>query len=180
MLNVTNHHRNEKSTMRKKNPHTLFLGMQVGVATTEDSIGVSQKLKNGTALWPRNFTSGYLSETQNTDLKEHKHPYVHCAIIYNSQHTEATQVPINGQMDKKPVVYINGMLLGHKKHWNLTICCSMDWLTGYYTQWNKSDKERQIPYDFTYMWSLKNKKNEQTKWKQTHKYRKQTDGCWKV
>ena len=27
----------------------------------------------------------------------------------------------------------------------------------------KSDREKQIPYDFTYMWNLKNKINEQTK-----------------
>lgn len=29
------------------------------------------------------------------------------------------------------------------------------------------DRERQIPYDFTYIWNLKNK----TKQKQTHRYR---------
>ena len=29
---------------------------------------------------------------------------------------------------------------------------------GYYAKWNKSDRERQILYDFTYMWNLKNKK----------------------
>ena len=32
-----------------------------------------------------------------------------------------------------------------------------------------SDRERQIPYDFTYMWNLKNKINEQTKQKQTYR-----------
>ena len=30
--------------------------------------------------------------TQNTNLKEHKHPYVHCSIIYNHQDMEAAQV----------------------------------------------------------------------------------------
>ena len=25
----------------------------------------------------------------------------------------------------------------------------------YYTKWNKSDRERRLPYDFTYMWNLK-------------------------
>ena len=34
-----------------------------------------------------------------------------------------------------------------------------------------------IPYDFTYMWNLKNKINEQTKLKQTHSNTEQTDGC---
>ena len=34
-----------------------------------------------------------------------------------------------------------------------------------------------MPYDFTYMWNLKNNTNEQTKQKQTPRYREQTDGC---
>ena len=37
----------------------------------------------------------------------------------------------------------------------------MDGPRGYYV--NKLDTERQIPCDFTHMWSLKNKTNEQTK-----------------
>ena len=28
---------------------------------------------------------------------------------------------------------------------------------GHYVKWHKSDWERQIPYDLTYMWNLKNK-----------------------
>ena len=36
-------------------------------------------------------------------------------------------------------------------------------------------RERQIPYDFTYMWNLKNKINEQSKNKL--RYREQTGGC---
>ena len=55
-----------------------------------------QKIKDGTAFWPSDPTSGNISEeTQNTNLKEHKHPYVHCSIIYNSQDMEAAQVTIS-------------------------------------------------------------------------------------
>ena len=38
--------------------------------------------------------------TQNTYFKEHKHPYVHCSVIYNHQDMEAAQVPISRCMDK--------------------------------------------------------------------------------
>ena len=31
----------------------------------------------------------------------------------------------------------------------------------YCVEWNKLDKERQMLYDFTYMWNLKNKINKQ-------------------
>ena len=41
----------------------------------------------------------------------------------------------------------------------------------HYAQGNKSDRERQIPYDFTYMWNLKNKIKEQTKQKQTRRHK---------
>ena len=34
-----------------------------------------------------------------------------------------------------------------------------------------------ISHDFTHMWNLKNKVNEQTKLRQAHRYREQTDGC---
>ena len=43
----------------------------------------------------------------------------------------------------------NGIVLGHRKQWNLTICNDIDGPRGYYAKWNKSDWERQIPYDFT-------------------------------
>ena len=71
----------------------------------------------------------------------------------------------------------SGILHSDKKEWNLAICDHMDGSRGYYAKWNKSGRERQIPYDFTYMWNLKNKINEQTKQKQTHTSREQTVGC---
>ena len=36
----------------------------------------------------------------------------------------------------------------------------MDGTGEYYTKWNKSGGERQIPYDLTYKWNLINKTNE--------------------
>ena len=146
----------------------------MGAATVENSTEVPQKMKNGMVFWPNNSTSGYTSqETQNTNLREYMHPYVHCNIIYNSQAMEAAQVPINRQMGKKVVVHIyNGILLGHENWQNLTICDSMDGPKGYYDKWKKSFRERQIPYI-----PLTCGINKQTKQKQTHRCREQTAGC---
>ena len=58
-----------------------MVGMQIGAATVESSMEIPQKIKNGSASF--------------TNLKEHKHPYVHCSIIYNHQDVEATQVSIS-------------------------------------------------------------------------------------
>ena len=45
-----------------------------------------------------------------------------------------------------------------KKEWNLDICSNMGGPRGYYVKWNKLNRERQILYDFTYMWNLKQMK----------------------
>ena len=34
------------------------------------------------------------------------------------------------------------------------------WMRDYHTKWSKSVRERQISYDITYMWDLKNDTNE--------------------
>ena len=69
----------------------------------------------------------------------------------------------------------NGILLGQKKEENFTLCNSMDEPGEHYAKWNKIVRKSQIPYDFTYMWNLKNKINEQSKNKL--RYREQTGGC---
>ena len=72
--------------MEKGNPFTLLMGMKIGATTMKSSMKITQKIKNGTALLPSDSTSGNLSkETQNTNSKGHKHPNVHCRVIYNHQ-----------------------------------------------------------------------------------------------
>ena len=63
-------------------------------------------------------------------------------------------------MNKKNVVYIySGILLSHKKHEILPFPTT--WIDLESILLNKmSDRERQILYDITYMWNLKNDTNE--------------------
>ena len=57
-----------------------------GNAHSGKEYGVSPQIKNGTALWPSNSSSGNVTEeTESTDLKEYMNPSVHNSIIYNSQ-----------------------------------------------------------------------------------------------
>ena len=70
-----------------------------------------------------------------------------CAI-YNSQ----DECP-----STEAVVHIHsGILLSHKNEWNNVIYSNIDGPRDYYT---KSDREKQISYDITYMWNLKNDTN---------------------
>ena len=71
---------------------------------------------------------------------------------------EATKMSTEGWMDKEDVVHIyhsNGILLSHKKEWNNAIYSDMDGPRDCHTEWSKSDRERQISYDITYMWNLR-------------------------
>ena len=73
------------------NPSALLVGMQIGTATMENSMELTQKIKNETTVWCHNSTSGYLSgEIRYTNLKRYMHPYIHCSTIYNSQDMETT------------------------------------------------------------------------------------------
>ena len=46
----------------------------------------------------------------------------------------------------------NDILLNHKKEWNTAICSNIDGSRDHHTKWSKSEGERQMPYDITYMW----------------------------
>ena len=58
-------------------------------------------------------------------------------------------------MDKEDVVHIyNGILLSHKREQNNAICSNMNGPRNCHTEWNKSDTEREISDDITYMWNF--------------------------
>ena len=80
---------------RKKNPFAVLVGMQTGAATVENSMEIPQKIKNISAFWPSDPTSGNIYEgTQNTNLEEHKHPYVLWIVVYFRQDVGAAQMCI--------------------------------------------------------------------------------------
>ena len=98
--------------MEKGEPFALLVGMQIGAATGESSMEIPQKIKNGSAFWPSNPISVNISEgTQNINSKEHKHPYVHCSVIYNYQDMEAAQVSISRWVDKSTIGHLHTGIL---------------------------------------------------------------------
>ena len=72
------------------------------------------------------ISSGSIFEgTQNTNSKEYMHPYIHCSIIYNTKIWKQPECSSVDEWMKRSVVH-DGMLLGHKKEGNFTLCDSMD------------------------------------------------------
>ena len=127
--------------------------MQIGAATVESSMEIPKKITKGSTFWPSDPASGNISKgTQNTNLKEHKHPYSHCSIIYNHQDMEAAQVLISKWVDKTTMEHLHsGILLSCENEETFTLCNSMDGPGEHYAKWNKPVRERQVPYDFTHM-----------------------------
>ena len=95
----------------------IFLIKKIMYVIVESSMELPQKIKNGTALWPSDSTSGNISQkSQNTNLRAQRPPYVHSNVTYSNQDLEAAQVFISRWVDKKVVVHVHsGILLGHKK-----------------------------------------------------------------
>ena len=70
--------------VEKREPSCTAGGNADWCSNYGNSMEVPQKIKNGSVLWPSNSTSGNISEeTQNTNLKEYMHLYVHCSVSCN-------------------------------------------------------------------------------------------------
>ena len=81
---------------RKGNPSALLVGMQTGATTVENSMAFPQKFKTELPYEPAIPPLWNISkETQNSNLKDYVHLYVHCSIIYNSQDLETAKVSIS-------------------------------------------------------------------------------------
>ena len=80
---------------RKGNPFALLVEMQTGAATVESSMQIPQKITNGFSLTQRSHFLEYIQMNLKYYSKEHKHPHVHCSVIYNCQDMEETQVSIS-------------------------------------------------------------------------------------
>ena len=96
---------------------------------------------------------------KNTNLKRYMHPNVHRALFTIAKIWKQPKCPSTDDWIKKIWYIYDGVLFRHKKEWNFAICNNMGGPREDYAKWNKSHRERQILYDITYMWNLKNPTN---------------------
>ena len=133
---------------RKRNPHTLLMGMQIGTTALENSIEVSYKAKNRVIIWSSNPAPVHISgKGENSNLKRCMHPSVHSSAIYKNQDIKKKEprhesnLNVNTYEWLKKMCYIhNGIALSCRKEWNGAIWSNMDELRDYHTKWSKSDK----------------------------------------
>ena len=85
------------------------------------------------------------------------HLHIHNSTIYNCQGMEATQVSISRLMDREEVCIVEyySAIKRIKCYYLQPHGCTLEAIM----LSEMSDRERQILYDITYMWNLKNKTN---------------------
>ena len=156
------------------------MGIQTGAASVESSMEIPQKNKNGSSIQHSYPTLENISKgPQNTNSKEHKHPYVHCTVIYHIQDMEAAQVSISRLVYKTTMGHLhNGILHSPNKEENVTLCGSIDRPRKHYAKWNRPVRERQISYDWTHMWNLIKWTNKENRDRVIE--REQADNCGEV
>ena len=118
-----------------------------------------QNIKNRTTIWSSNSNTGYSSKEKKPSIQRDI-----CALMFITvlaKDMEVTYISTDTWMDKKVVIYKYSQ--NHEKEWNLAICDNTDGPRGCYAKWNKSDRERQIQYHFSYMWNLKKQMKKQNK-----------------
>ena len=124
----------------------------MGAATMENSMESPQKIKQETThdpaiplldLYPKELKTGTW-----TDICT---PYVNSSIIHNSQKVEATQMSINGGVDKQNVVCTYNRIFTLKEEGTSDTCNNTDKPWGRYSKWNKPSTKGQLLYDFTYV-----------------------------
>ena len=96
------------------------------------------------------------------------HYNVHSSTVYNSQEMEVTSMSTNGWINREDVVYMHNRIW---KEWKNVICRNKEKRKNYHVKWRKSDREREISYNITSMWNLKNKqtnKKNRCKWTYLH------------
>ena len=74
--------------VEKREPSYTVVGMQIGVATSENSMEVSLKTKNRATIWFYNPTLGHISGGKH-GLNGHMYPSIHLSTVYDSKHMEA-------------------------------------------------------------------------------------------
>ena len=127
----------------------------------ENIIEVPKKIKNRTIISSRNsLLVIYLKRTKTLIWKDICTPMFIAALFAIAKIWKCAST--DEWVKKLWYIYTQWTITQPQNKWNLPIYNNMNGPWCYYAKWNKSDRERQILYYFTYIWNLKNKTNEQT------------------
>ena len=126
--------------------HDKWLSSYQKTGMTEN-IGINDKLPYNPTI---PLLGKYPEETKSE--KDICTPMLTAALFIIARTWKQLRCP---SIDKKVVVHIhNRRLFSHKKEHIWVSSKEMDEPRAYYTEWSKSESERQIPYIYIYIWNL--------------------------
>ena len=96
----------------------------------------------------------YPKETKTLIQKDIHTPMSIAALFTITKTWKQSKCSLTDEWVKMWYIYTTVYYSAIKK-WNNAICSNMDGPRNYHTKWSKSDRERQISYDITYMGNLK-------------------------
>ena len=139
---------------RKRNPPTLLVGMLVQLLWRT----VWRFLKKLKIELPYDLAIPLLGiHPEKTIIRKDTCTPMFIAAIFTIAKTwKHPKGPSTDEWIKKMwYIYTVKYYSAIKKEWNNATCSNMDGPRDYHTKGSKSDRERQISYDTTYMWNLK-------------------------
>ena len=101
-------------------------------------------------MWPSKTISRHIPQG-NQNWKRHKYPSAHGSTMYNSQVLEATWMSIDRRI--KQLWHIHTMQHYSAIERNTFESVPMRRMNSY-TEWSRSERERQISYINAYIWNL--------------------------
>ena len=115
---------------------------------------LKKKTRNKSTIWPNNPTTGHIP-WENHNWKRHTYPNVHYSIFTIVRTWKQPRCPLTDEWIKKVVVHIyNGVLLSHIKEHIWVSPNEVNEPRTCYTEWSKSEREKQILYINGYIWNL--------------------------
>ena len=119
----------------------------------KNSMEVSHETKNRVATWSGNPISGHITR-QNCNSKRYMHPYVQRSTIYRSPDMKQPKSASTDECMKMRLYTTQWKTTQPEKEQHNAICSNMYEPRDYHTEWSKSERQRQIPHDITYMWNV--------------------------
>ena len=142
---------------RKGNPPTLLVGVNIGPATTENSMELPSNTENRTTIWPSNPTPGQISR-ENHNLERYMYPQFFIAALFTITRTwKQPKCPSAEEWIKKMWhIYTMKYYRAIKK--NKIMPFAGTWMGLEIVLLSRVSQTQKDKYhDITYMWNLKKK-----------------------
>ena len=143
-----------KRIWKKGNPPTLLARIQIDIATMENFMKIpKKKTRNKTTPGLSNPTTGHVP-WENHNSERHMYPTFIAGLFTIARTQKQPKCPLTDEWIKKLLYICTVEYYSTIKEWMRISWTEVDELKACYTEWSKSDREKQIAHINTYTWNL--------------------------